>query len=165
MSFPERSPGFIEDGRFYEVPVLAEPVTEVQPITAIPVGVAAAAEPAVGPATSTRPPAGLRVLLAALIVLILAAAGGLTFLLLRPTGPNSTVQISACRAKVKANLKAPATAQFSQETVARQPTGNLYEVRGLVDAENGFGALLRQRYACTVTADGQALSASLSAWN
>lgn len=164
MSFPERSSGFIEDGRFYEVPVLAEPVTEVQPITAIPVGVAAA-EPAVEPATSTRPPAGLRMLLAALIVLILAAVGGLTFLLLRPTGPNSTVQISACRAKVKANLKAPATAQFSQETVARQPTGNLYEVRGLVDAENGFGALLRQRYTCTVTADGQALSASLSAWN
>lgn len=132
------------------------------PIDAIPV----AGAPAAPPPPPARPSAWPKVAVAALALLVIAAAGTLLFVLLRP-GPegNSAKQIEACRNKVKTQLKAPATARFSEESVGRQPTGDLYEVHGLVDAQNGFGALLRERYTCTVTADGQALSVTLSAWN
>lgn len=54
----------------------------------------------------------------------------------------------ACRDFVKARLKAPATADFSGETVTG--SGTSYTVRGAVDSENSFGAKLRSTYVCVV---------------
>ncbi len=155
--------GYIEDGRYYEVPVPDESIYVAAPVQAIPVGGPPAAT--VPPPAPAKPSNWPKVIVAVLVVLVVAAAAGLVFVLTRPSGPQTADQITACRERLKRDLKAPATAQFSEESVAKQPTGEFYEVRGLVDAQNGFGALLRQRYTCTVTADGQALSVTLSAWN
>lgn len=154
---------FIEDGRYYEVNVPDESIYVAAPIQAMPIGVLPTpAPPPAAPKPSTWP----KVILVTLIVLIVAAAGALTFVLLRPATSSRTAnQIGACREKVKTQLRAPATAQFSEEAVERQATGSYFDVHGLVDSQNGFGALVRNRYACTVTADGDALAASLSAWD
>lgn len=53
-----------------------------------------------------------------------------------------------CGKLVKKNLKAPATAQWSGLKVRKR--GETYVVTGSVDAENGFGALLRLDYRCTM---------------
>lgn len=56
-----------------------------------------------------------------------------------------------CHQFVKERLRAPATAKFERYSEARitgvEPT---YTVRGHVDSENGFGALIRSDYTCTV---------------
>lgn len=59
----------------------------------------------------------------------------------------------ACRSWVKDQLKAPATAQFSGETGYSSDTGP-WEIVGNVDAQNGFGALIRNIYTCSVHTDG-----------
>jgi cytochrome c biogenesis protein ResB len=57
-----------------------------------------------------------------------------------------------CEGFVKVRLKAPSTAKFSNE--ATSVNGRLYTVTGDVDAQNSFGAMLRNRYSCFVTKDG-----------
>lgn len=72
------------------------------------------------------------------------------------------VAISArivCEAQVKARLKAPATANFVREgreygPAASDASGKTWIVRGNVDAQNGFGALIRNRYQCTLRHTG-----------
>jgi hypothetical protein len=164
MSFPKPESGYIEDGRFYEVQTIADPIAvKGPPIVAIPVGPPLAQQPQAD--VPARPSVWPKLIVATLAVLVVVAIAGLVFVLLRPGPAEATSrQITACREKVKTQLKAPATAQFSGESVTKQPTGGLYEVRGVVDAENGFGALLRQRYTCTATADGQALAVTVTAW-
>lgn len=58
-----------------------------------------------------------------------------------------------CRGQVLGKLRAPGTAQFTGATVAYRPgqTADFYTARGQVDAQNGFGALLRMRYQCDLT--------------
>lgn len=58
---------------------------------------------------------------------------------------------SVCQDFVKKRLKAPSTADFS-ETTANESTTNpgLWIVKGAVDAENSFGANLRNTYRCKV---------------
>jgi hypothetical protein len=52
---------------------------------------------------------------------------------------------------VKARLKAPATADFSSLSGSAAPAGdNKYVVRAYVDAQNSFGANIRNNYVCTV---------------
>jgi hypothetical protein len=166
MSDREPETGYIEDGRFYTVQNVADPIHIAgPPLQAIPV---TAGTPTPAPASPAPPRASTwpKLAIAFLATLVVVALGALAFLLLRPSDSSgATTQIAACRDKVKTQLKAPATAQFSGESVARQPTGEFYEVNGVVDAQNGFGALLRQRYRCTVTADGQALAVTLTAWS
>lgn len=81
--------------------------------------------------------------------------------------------ITACQEAVEKRLKAPSTADFriDEMTVSpnnapaengmdaywgtvRAPDGS-YGVQGVVDAENGFGAQLRQDYGCNVGFDGE----------
>lgn len=53
--------------------------------------------------------------------------------------------IPACQEAVKRYLKSPGSAKFGGESVtARDP----YVVTGWVDSQNGFGALVRNRYYC-----------------
>lgn len=78
-----------------------------------------------------------------------------------PAGGNpfkvGPVLAAACRRWVPLKLKAPATAQFPDEGLAwpNPPTSKTtYEARGDVDAQNGFGALIRARYQCWIKIEG-----------
>jgi hypothetical protein len=55
--------------------------------------------------------------------------------------------IEQCRAEAKKSLKAPATAQFSEERPV-ELGDRFYYIDGSVDAQNGFGALVRSKYRC-----------------
>ena len=59
---------------------------------------------------------------------------------------------------VKANLKSPSSAKFpfsyADEGVAFSKSGNLYTVTGWVDAENSYGAKLRNNFTVTMTKSG-----------
>lgn len=126
-----------------------------QPLGARPAPIndpAVAYPPAYGapPAQPPRQRTGLVITLIAVAVVLLAVGGGLiAYRLTRPAKPSATQQaIAACEASVRGLLKAPATAQFSGETAARVGT-DAYDVAGDVDAQNSFGALLRQRWTCS----------------
>lgn len=92
-------------------------------------------------------------ILAALVVLALAG-GGAAWYLTRPGPPVETSTtltnqsaIPACEAGVNERLKAPGTAKFGGHVV-RETAIDVVEVVGWVDAENGFGALVRNRFLC-----------------
>jgi hypothetical protein len=95
-----------------------------------------------------------------LCVAIYAGAAALGILSSVKDGPNggsddnSAYVKIACRDWVKERLKAPATADFANETVSK--AGNRYTVIGAVDAENSFGAKIRTPFVCTATHDGEA---------
>lgn len=55
-----------------------------------------------------------------------------------------------CRVAVEDRLKAPATAEFSNETAEKAQGEDEYVVTGEVDSENGFGAMIRNSYTCKV---------------
>lgn len=61
-----------------------------------------------------------------------------------------------CQQYAKSMLKAPATASFlairSQEK--RALPNNKYRVRAYVDAQNSFGALIRNHYTCEIAHQG-----------
>jgi len=63
---------------------------------------------------------------------------------------------------VRSLLKAPRTAKFpwSADSVSYQGNGRYYVV-GHVDAENGFGAMLRNNYSVTMIYDGETWQCSL----
>lgn len=51
-----------------------------------------------------------------------------------------------CEEFVKDRLKAPATAEFDTEPGTK--SGRAWVVQGVVDSENGFGAMLRSDFTC-----------------
>jgi hypothetical protein len=57
-----------------------------------------------------------------------------------------------CEDFVKDRLKAPSTAEFETSVTGFGPE---YTVTGTVDAENSFGARLRNQFTCTVRGDGE----------
>lgn len=63
---------------------------------------------------------------------------------------NRYTAIQACEGSVKRQLKAPATASFTNERATRLDASN-YEISGGVDAENSFGAKLRTAWVCGAT--------------
>lgn len=65
--------------------------------------------------------------------------------------PTSDKAIVMCEEFVRDSLKAPATAEFGS-TSTSSVYYNTWEVVGQVDSENGFGAMLRNTYVCTVSA-------------
>ena len=58
----------------------------------------------------------------------------------------------SCHEWVKEKLKSPATAEFSGDSVTG--TGGDYAIAGNVDSQNGFGAVVRTAWTCTVRLDG-----------
>lgn len=50
---------------------------------------------------------------------------------------------------VTQQLKAPSTAEFNQ-TTATKLKDNVYLVKGTVDAQNGFGAMIRKDFSCEI---------------
>lgn len=71
----------------------------------------------------------------------------------KPKNGDKYEAIVWCEDYVKDRLKAPSTADFSDETVASQ--GRTWTVNGSVDAENSFGAKLRNSFACVVKYNGK----------
>ena len=62
-----------------------------------------------------------------------------------------------CREAVKDQLKSPASAKFSDETVTGSEPDAVWFVSGSVDSQNSYGALLRSSFECSVTfANGEA---------
>lgn len=57
----------------------------------------------------------------------------------------------ACRDAVRDNLKAPSTAEFGEPKTTT--AGKDWLIAGAVDAQNGYGAMIRSRYTCTVRGD------------
>lgn len=55
-----------------------------------------------------------------------------------------------CERAIEQILKSPSTAEFSSQASGSGP----YDVTGTVDSENGFGAMLRSSFGCTVTFSG-----------
>lgn len=63
--------------------------------------------------------------------------------------------ISAAKQFVLKNLKAPSTAKFPpiMDFSVTQKNADSWLVTGFVDAQNSFGAMLRQQFTCTVRRD------------
>lgn len=72
------------------------------------------------------------------------------------SGPDEVSATIMCEQFVERRLKSPSTAEFSQETQRKSGAG--WTVTGAVDSQNSFGAMVRNRFRCTVTprADGEA---------
>ena len=66
------------------------------------------------------------------------------------TSGDEDTAIRACEGSVEKQLKAPATAKFSNVN-ARRVDDTTYSVSGDVDSENSFGALLRSSWSGTAT--------------
>lgn len=85
----------------------------------------------------------------------MVATATLTYLLTRPAGlpgsdpASATALITACHDAATRRLKSPATAKFSEDAPSIE--GAEGSVTGVVDAQNGFGALIRNRYTCRAT--------------
>lgn len=63
--------------------------------------------------------------------------------------PTPFMAFVQCQAFVKSRLKAPATAQFPSKPLTAVDAGaNTYVITSTVDAQNGFGALLRNDWLC-----------------
>lgn len=56
----------------------------------------------------------------------------------------------ACEDAVRERLKSPSTADFPDTNYRHEP-GGVFDVRGTVDSQNGFGATVRSIFGCTVT--------------
>lgn len=63
--------------------------------------------------------------------------------------------VTLCEEAVASKLKAPSTAVFSSLT-KEELDGRLTVVRGNVDSENGFGAMIRSSFKCHVLDDKDA---------
>jgi hypothetical protein len=67
-----------------------------------------------------------------------------------PPADRSLEGTAMCETFVKWQLKAPATARFSEETTVKLGSGE-YATSGAVDSQNAFGALLRSHFRCDLT--------------
>lgn len=68
------------------------------------------------------------------------------------SSPSSYEAERQCQEWVRDQLRAPSTADFSQTTSTGGPSS--WSVSGVVDAENGFGAMLRTSWTCDIRLDG-----------
>jgi hypothetical protein len=61
-------------------------------------------------------------------------------------GADDAVEI--CQQNIAKQLKAPATAVFGKASATKTDEDKTWEVTGSVDAQNGFGALIRASWSC-----------------
>lgn len=62
-----------------------------------------------------------------------------------------------CEDFVEDRLRSPGSADFQRPDSTIEVGTNEWQVSGSVDAENGFGALVRIDYVCTIRADGDGM--------
>ena len=96
-----------------------------------------------------------------LVVLLLIILGGCAGIMsLRGSQPSPPSPLGAwvdCKDFVTRNLKAPASAAFplsNDPSVHIGQAGGLWSVVGYVDAQNSFGAQLRQSFTCQISYSG-----------
>ena len=71
-----------------------------------------------------------------------------------PSDLNSDAYYTAPAAFVPAHLKAPRTATFARyRECTVEKSGDIYTVTGWGDAQNSFGAMIRQKFICTMRQD------------
>ena len=68
----------------------------------------------------------------------------------------------ACHNRVESALKAPSTARFSSTVSKHNTREDDFLVEGTVDAENGFGAMVRSSFQCVVDTSGSSPSVTLN---
>lgn len=84
------------------------------------------------------------------VVGVLVIVGIFVFSPKDPANAYSAQSIQACRDAVRADLKAPSTADFSSEQADKTSDDPVtYRVTGSVDADNSYGAHIRSSYTCT----------------
>ncbi|MBM4480812.1 DUF2510 domain-containing protein [Rhodococcus hoagii] len=66
---------------------------------------------------------------------------------------NSGIAEVACENAVKDRLKSPSTADFPDNNTRKNADGS-FQVRGVVDSDNSFGATTRSYFGCTVIPAG-----------
>jgi len=88
------------------------------------------------------------------VLLIAAGVGGCNAILAANREPydanNEYEAIAQCEARVRERLRAPSTATFNLSATG----SGTWTVIGTVDAENGFGAMIRSNVQCTVIIEG-----------
>lgn len=129
--------------------------------------------PVADPVPDTPPRPKKKDLPTPLIFLIVAAVMGLAWfgnnVLFKPSGPAAPRQHDSidawinCKDFVTKNLKSPATAEFpasneSGVTIRQAPNAH-WIVVGYVDAQNSFGAQLRQTFGCELSYSGTNVTA------
>lgn len=92
--------------------------------------------------------------IAAGVIVVIVVAISVTSAINANNGPSeddkqAAAQV-ACEDLVRKNLKAPSTASFSNETT--EGSSGKYTINGDVDAQNSFGAMIRNHFVCD--ADG-----------
>lgn len=103
--------------------------------------------------TSTKVIAGVAVaaLLALIIWVAVNSAGGPK----SEYDANNPAEVKAqCEARIERLLKAPDSAKFDSTATG----SGTWTVTGTVDSENGFGAVLRSNYQCTVVVNSDSLT-------
>lgn len=94
-------------------------------------------------------------LVVGLVVLGLAGTGA-AWLVIRDTpagGSSDSALVDACQDAVRGKLVAPSTARFPGGDRIEQE-GSTWRVFGRVDAQNRFGAMLREDYRCVAVREG-----------
>lgn len=91
---------------------------------------------------------------------VLAIGGCTAWAMNQPKDPTREAEGMArvlCERSVKDQLKAPSTAKFDMPDISSRKVASGIEVtvRGSVDAQNSFGAMIRNRYTCEATADSK----------
>ena len=72
------------------------------------------------------------------------------------SGPDRVGAFLACKQFVTKRLKSPSTAEFpnSSEAIVNLLSDNEWAVASHVDSQNGFGAMIRSPFTCTVKPEG-----------
>ncbi len=91
------------------------------------------------------------VALALVILLVVGIFGGLDSRSDPKIDRDRIEAITACELAVKARLKSPTTAKFSNKRAVQVGSSNTWIAGGSVDAQNSFGATIRSDYRCRVT--------------
>lgn len=88
-------------------------------------------------------------------VIVVICSGVITSMSNQKPDPKIEATV-ACEDFVKTALKAPSTANFDNETATGPVAGHpaRYIVVGTVDAQNSFGAQLRNNFGCTAEKQG-----------
>lgn len=94
----------------------------------------------------------------AVIVVAMIIIGGLS----NGSGNEKARAVVACENQVKSMLKAPSTARMSSGATGSDGD---YTVAGQVDAQNSFGATIRNTYTCVVAIRGDAAAVKITQWD
>ena len=95
-----------------------------------------------------------RLSVAGISVAIAAALGGVAVVYNIDSGePDTEGAFETAKAAVLKNLRAPATAQFPEfaDEFVDDLEGGQFRVTAYVDAQNGFGAMIRNDFTCVVS--------------